>query len=91
MLLTKGLTDHMASLDASHGGPSGRGEIWLTIYCNKKGLAETLTASEVCTAEQFEQFIMGFNQAAPLFSFVDAGVGKEAADSKIKGEPKCVG
>lgn len=85
MLLTKGLTDHMASLDASQSGPSGRGEIWLTIYCNKKGLTETLIANEVCTAEQFEQFVMGFNQAAPLFSFVDAGVGKEAADSKIKG------
>ena len=85
MLLTKGLTEHMASLDPSNGGPSGRGEIWLTIYCNKKGLMETLTATEVCTTEQFEQFVMGFNQAAPLFSFVDAGVGKEAADSKIKG------
>ncbi|GJE86088.1 CCCH-type zinc finger protein [Phanerochaete sordida] len=83
-LLTQGLTEHMASLDLSLGRPSGRGEIWLTIYCNKKGLTETLIANEICTAEQFDQFIMGFNQAAPLFSFVDAGVGKEAADSKIK-------
>lgn len=83
-LLTQGLTDHMASLDPSHGGPSGRGEIWLTIYCNKKGLTETLVANDVCTAEQFENCVMGFNQAAPLFSFVDAGAGKEAADSKIK-------
>ena len=38
------------------------------------------------SADQFEQFVMGFNQAAPLFSFVDVGIGKEAADSKIKGK-----
>ena len=82
MLLTQGLTEHLASLDSA---AAGRGEIWLTIYCNKKGLMETLTTNQICTAEQFEQFIMGFNQAAPLFSFVDAGIGKEAADSKIKG------
>ena len=84
MLLTQGLTEHLAGLD--NAVSSGRGEIWLTIYCNKKGLTETLTSNEICTLEQFEQFIMGFNQAAPLFSFVDAGVGKEAADSKIKGK-----
>ncbi|KAJ3475177.1 hypothetical protein NLI96_g12010 [Meripilus lineatus] len=27
---------------------------------------------------------MGFNQASPLFSFVDVGIGKERADEKIK-------
>lgn len=84
MLLRQGLTDHMSTLETDHSGP--RGEIWLNIYCNKKGLTETLTNNDVCTAEQFEQFVMGFNQAAPLFSFVDVGIGKEAADSKIKGE-----
>ncbi|EKM61021.1 uncharacterized protein PHACADRAFT_168384 [Phanerochaete carnosa HHB-10118-sp] len=83
-VLTQGLTEHMASLDPGHGGSAGRGEIWLTIYCNKKGLTEALTANDLCTAEQFDQFVMGFNQATPLFSFVDVGVGKEAADSKIK-------
>lgn len=85
MLLTQGLTEHMSSLDSETNGPASRGEIWLTIYCNKKGLTETLTSNDICTADQFEQFVMGFNQAAPLFSFVDAGIGKEAADSKIKG------
>lgn len=75
----------MASMENDGDAPLGRGEIWLTIYCNKKGLTEALTSTNVCTAEQFEQFVMGFNQAAPLFSIVDVGVGKEAADSKIKG------
>ena len=75
----------MSTLETERGSSTGRGEIWLTIYCNKKGLTETLTSNNVCTAEEFEQFIMGFNQAAPLFSFVDVGIGKEAADSKIKG------
>ncbi|KAI0094919.1 hypothetical protein BDY19DRAFT_982245 [Irpex rosettiformis] len=82
MRLTEGINNHMASVD--NGGSSGRGQIWLTIYCNKKGLSETLTSNNVCTAEKFDEFFMGFNQAAPLFSFVDVGVGKEAADSKIK-------
>lgn len=75
----------MTSVDSIRGGVSARGQVWLTVYCNQKGLAETLISNNVCTAEQFEEFVMGFNQASPLFSFVDAGVGKEAADSKIKG------
>lgn len=75
----------MSSLDTERGGFAGRGEIWLTIYCNKKGLMETLASNNVCAADDFEQFVTGFNQAAPLFSFVDVGAGKEAADSKIKG------
>lgn len=60
--------------------------MWLTVYCNKAGLSETLTANGACTAEQFEAFVIGFNQASPLFSFVDVGSGKERADEKIKGE-----
>lgn len=74
----------MESLDSDEGF-SSRGQIWLTVYCNKSGLLETLTNNNVCTAEQFENFVIGFNQAAPLFSFVDVGSGKERADEKIKG------
>ncbi|KAI0088044.1 hypothetical protein BDY19DRAFT_907021 [Irpex rosettiformis] len=83
LVAEEGINDHMASVD--NGGFSGRGQIWLTIYCNKKGLSETLTSNNVCTAEQFDEFFMGFNQAAPLSPSVDVCVGKEAADSKIKG------
>ncbi|TCD71503.1 hypothetical protein EIP91_008884 [Steccherinum ochraceum] len=78
-LLTKGLTDHLADVEES-----ARGQIWLTVYCNKAGLLETLMANGACTPEQFESFVTGFNQASPLFSFVDVGSGKERADEKIK-------
>lgn len=84
MLLTKGLTDHLASTDSLDAALPGRGQLWLTIYCNKSGLVETLTHNNVCTAEQFDAFCAGFNQASPLFSIVDVGNGKEAADAKIK-------
>ena len=84
-LLTKGLTDYIASVDPAEASFPGRGQIWLTIYLNKSGLLETLTSNLVCTAEEFEAFVLGFNQASPLFSIVDVGNGKEAADSKIKG------
>ncbi|KAH9946643.1 hypothetical protein B0H21DRAFT_778993 [Amylocystis lapponica] len=84
MLLTKGLTDHLASIDPSDAATPGRGQVWLTIYCNKSGLLETLLGNNVCTTEQFDAFVIGFNQASPLFAIVDVGSGKEAADSKIK-------
>ncbi|OBZ79299.1 hypothetical protein A0H81_00772 [Grifola frondosa] len=84
MLLTKGLTDHLASIDPADVSTPSRGQVWLTIYCNKSGLLDTLINNEICTAEEFEAFVLGFNQASPLFSIVDAGSGKEAADSKIK-------
>ncbi|KAJ7630974.1 hypothetical protein FB45DRAFT_917110 [Roridomyces roridus] len=77
MHLTKGLTDYTAA--------NGKvGTLWLTVYCNKTGLVETLVNQDICTKEQFEDFCLGFIQAAPLFSILDVGQGKEAADGKIK-------
>lgn len=84
MLLTKGLMDHLTSINNSETA-HGRGQLWLTIYCNKSGLLETLIQNDVCSTEQFETFVVGFNQASPLFSIMDVGTGKEAADAKIKG------
>ncbi|KZT02748.1 uncharacterized protein LAESUDRAFT_738628 [Laetiporus sulphureus 93-53] len=84
MLLTKGITDYLDSIDSPDDAMLGRAQFWLTIYCNKSGLQEALTQNDVCTAEQFEAFFIGFNQATPLFSMVDVGNGKEAADAKIK-------
>ncbi|TFY69774.1 hypothetical protein EVJ58_g230 [Rhodofomes roseus] len=81
-LLTKGLMDHLENIDSPD---AGRGQLWLTIYCNKAGLLDTLAQNNVCDADNFEAFVMGFNQASPLFSMVDVGSGKEAADAKIKG------
>ncbi|KAF8591870.1 hypothetical protein K439DRAFT_1325765, partial [Ramaria rubella] len=87
-LLTKGVTDYLAEKeDGKTDGSSsifGRAQIWVSVYCNKAGLQETLTSRHLCTLDQFESFIMGFNQASPLFSLTDVGNGKEAADTKIK-------
>ncbi|KAJ7492585.1 hypothetical protein FB451DRAFT_1218897 [Mycena latifolia] len=80
-LLTKGLTDYTRAIDTQM---SSRAQVWLTVYCNKTGLVETLVNQDICTKDQFEEFCLGFNQAAPLFSILDVGHGKEAADTKIK-------
>lgn len=84
MHLTKAITEYLTNNLASE---TNRGTIWLTIFCNKSGLSDTLVYNKVCTPEDFEAFCIGFNQASPLFSMIDAGGGKEAADSKIKGNP----
>lgn len=83
-LLNKGLVDHLAKNQGDNTSAS-RGKVWLTVYCNKQGLSDTLNAANLAAPEAFEAFVVGFNQASPLFSIVDAGSGKEAADSKIKG------
>jgi hypothetical protein len=84
MLLTKGLTQYMT--DKVDAGLSGRAQVWLTVFCNKTGLLDTLTGNGICTAEAFEAFVRAFNQASPWFSIVDVGHGKEAADAKIRGQ-----
>ncbi|KAF8336368.1 uncharacterized protein EI90DRAFT_2992437 [Cantharellus anzutake] len=54
------------------------------IYFNRKGLADTLCANGVCSRAEFEDFVIGFNQSAHLFTMVDVGQRKEAADAKIR-------
>jgi hypothetical protein len=92
-LLTKGITDYLAETEDGKDDPSssisGRAQIWVSVYCNKSGLQETFTSRQLCTVDQFEAFVMGFNQASPLFSLTDVGNGKEAADTKIKGHSSC--
>lgn len=87
-LLTKGIMDYLLEKDMNSDATSsimGRAQLWVAVYLNKSGLQDTLTARQICTPEQFETFIIGFNQASPLFSIFDVGYGKEAADTKIKG------
>lgn len=76
--MTQGITEH---------ADDSRAQLWVTVYCNKAGLMETLVKNRVCSSEQFEGFLHGFNLASPLFSIIDVGNGKEAADTKIKGVP----
>ncbi|KAJ7900387.1 hypothetical protein B0H14DRAFT_2673471 [Mycena olivaceomarginata] len=48
-------------------------------------LVETLVNQDVCTKEQFEDFALGFNLAAPLFSIGRrSGQGRKRSDAKIK-------
>lgn len=75
--------DHVSTIN---GRIASRARLWVSIYCNEQGLSETLYNNNICTSEDFESFCLGFNQAAPLFSIIDVGPGKEAADAKIKGE-----
>jgi len=87
-LITKGITERLEETEDRVGDSSsisGRAQIWVSVYCNKSGLQETVTRLKLCTPEQFDAFVTGFNQASPLFSIIDVGSGKEAADSKIKG------
>jgi len=62
-----------------------RSRLWITIFLNKQGLQETLSTNSICTKEIFSEFCEGFSQASPMFTIVDVGGGKEAADTKIKG------
>jgi len=55
------------------------------LFLNKQGLTDALgrTVNSVVKSK-FEDFLMGFNQAAERFLVVDVGNAKEAADAKIK-------
>ncbi|KAJ7597070.1 hypothetical protein C8J56DRAFT_850991 [Mycena floridula] len=82
LLLTQGITEHASKLDPTLS--LSRAQLIVFCFCNKRGLLETLMSHNLCSPNEFQEFCDGFNQAAPLFTIVDAGPGKEAADTKIK-------
>ena len=60
--------------------------LWVYLFYNKRGLLETFGRVGLSAAKlKFDDFIIGFNQAAERFLMVDVGGSKEAADAKIKG------
>ncbi|KAG8923492.1 hypothetical protein FRC02_011110 [Tulasnella sp. 418] len=59
-------------------------QIYAAIYYNGPGLRNILIQNKVCDMKDFTEFVEGFNQATPLFTLVDVGGGKEAADAKLK-------
>lgn len=60
-------------------------QLWVYIFFNKRGLIEAFGRfGNVKPKAKFEEFYMGFNQAAEKFLMVDVGSVKEAADAKIK-------
>lgn len=81
-LLTKGIAEYLINENVQ---PRGRFSFWVTLYFNRRGLQETLASHGICTAHEFESFLLGFSQASPRFMLVDVGYGKDAADVKIKG------
>jgi hypothetical protein len=61
-------------------------QLWVYVFLNKRGLLDAFAKAGYGSLKaKFEDFIVGFNQAAERFLMVDVGSGKEAADAKIKG------
>ncbi|KAF8579325.1 hypothetical protein K439DRAFT_1416318 [Ramaria rubella] len=78
------LNESIACHNSKGDKNSPRIEIWTYVFCNLQGLQHTLVGSDICTCEEFEAFMMGFNQANPRFTINDVHAGKEAADAKVK-------
>jgi len=61
-------------------------QLHVYVFHNKRGLSNTLKRSGQHEASsKFEDFIVGFNQAAERFAIIDAGELKEGSDHKIRG------
>lgn len=78
---TKGIAEYLSQEGVQ---VFGRLSFWITIYFNRRTVLETLLNNAVCTAEQFESFIIGFSEASPRFQVVEVEPGKDAVTSKIK-------
>ena len=71
-------------LNANYG--SRAYQLWVYVFFNKRGLLDTFRRTNFLPlTSKFEDFVMGFNQAAERFLMVDVGNTKEAADAKLKG------
>lgn len=72
-------------LTSNYGGHQY--QLWVYLFFNKRGLMDTFgRVGSWLTKTKFEDFCMGFNEAAERFLMVDVGSRKEAADAKIKGK-----
>ena len=61
-------------------------KIIVRIYANIEELRKKYISSGIWpNAAAFGDFVLGFNNAHPLFDFLDVGNQREAADSKLKG------
>ncbi|KAG6817200.1 hypothetical protein H0H87_011558 [Tephrocybe sp. NHM501043] len=60
-------------------------QLWVYVFLNKRGLVDTFSRiGNLMAKMRFDDFMIGFNQAAERFVMVDVGDAKEAADAKIK-------
>ncbi|KAF7433246.1 hypothetical protein PC9H_005196 [Pleurotus ostreatus] len=61
-------------------------QLWVYVFFNKRGLTEAFGRYGLANSKvKFDDFMLGFNQAAERFMMIDVGTTKEAADAKIKG------
>jgi hypothetical protein len=64
-------------------------QIRVRVYANIKGLASAYCYNKILdSTDGLDLFIRGFNMGNPMCDFVDAGDGKECADSKLTGNAK---
>ncbi|KAF4602265.1 hypothetical protein EYR40_005470 [Pleurotus pulmonarius] len=60
-------------------------QLWVYVFFNKRGLTEAFGRYGLANLKaKFDDFMLGFNQAAERFMMIDVGTTKEAADAKIK-------
>ncbi|KAL1708534.1 hypothetical protein EV121DRAFT_254242 [Schizophyllum commune] len=59
-------------------------QIWVHIFFNKRGLADTLSRMGIVGAKELDEFVLGFNQSTERFTMLDVGNTKEAADAKLR-------
>lgn len=84
------LSDHISQYLATNYGVN-QYQLWVYMFLNKRGLMDTFgRAGNLLAKQKFEDFFIGFNQAAERFLMIDVGGEKEAADAKIKGKDLCV-
>ena len=63
-------------------------QLHVYVFHNRRGLITTLKRSGyVDAAAMFDDFVVGFNQAAERFAMIDAGELKEGSDHKMRGMP----
>ncbi|KDR83572.1 hypothetical protein GALMADRAFT_235821 [Galerina marginata CBS 339.88] len=78
--LSDAIMQHLTSMHGVH-----QYQLWVYVFLNKRGLMDTFGRVGLPAAKnRFDEFIVGFNQAAERFLMVDVGSAKEAADAKIK-------
>ncbi|KAK7034793.1 hypothetical protein R3P38DRAFT_2518678, partial [Favolaschia claudopus] len=56
----------------------GRISFWMTVYFNRCELLDRLVTNNICSVQQFDEFLAGFNKLSSRFSFVDVGYSNEA-------------
>jgi len=63
-------------------------QLHVYVFHNRRGLMATLKRCGYAeAAAAFDDFVVGFNQAAERFAMIDAGELKEGSDHKMKGVP----